>query len=129
MNKKLVAALAGALATSFVAGAALAATPEIIVEVTRATKTPVEKSASGVEISNVAVSYRVSTEGLDLATTAGAQELEKRIAASAANACKELSRQYPLLTTPSDAECTKQATDKAMVKAKEMETAAAAKKK
>ncbi len=128
MKTRLVAAIAGVLAASVLAGAALAAEPEIVVEVSRAAKTPIEKTASGVEISNVSVSYRVSTSGLDLAKTADAQALEKRVATAAADACKELSRQYPLLTSPSDIECARHATDKAMVKVKELETAAAKKK-
>ena len=100
---------------------------EITVQGTRimSTKT-VGRTASGVPIVDVSLSYGVSIAGLDLASHVGAAELEKRIHDAALAACKEIGRQYPD-STPSDADCAKAAADKAMVRAHELEAAAAKK--
>jgi len=63
---------------------------------------------------------------LDLATQAGAAELEKRVHNAATAACEELGRKYSD-ATPSDAACAKAAADAAMVKVHELEAAAAKK--
>jgi UrcA family protein len=65
----------------------------------------------------------VSTAGLDLSSSAGAAALQKRVADAAKAACKELARQYPDSST-TDADCVKNATDKAMVKVNEAVAAA-----
>jgi UrcA family protein len=65
----------------------------------------------------------VSTEGLDLATVAGAEELDKRINDAALAACKELDRQYPK-SMPGVAECAQAAAKKAFVTAHELVHAA-----
>jgi UrcA family protein len=84
------------------------------------------RTASGVPIVDVSLSYGVSTAGLDLVSHAGVMELEKRVHDAAQGACKELGRQYPD-SMPNDADCAKAAADKAMVRVHEL-TAAAAKK-
>lgn len=99
---------------------------EVTVQASRVVKQTVGKTASGVPIVDIALSYGVSAKDLDLASHAGAMELQKRVADAARAACKELGRQYPD-SLPGDADCTKAATDKAMVKVNEM-LAAAAKK-
>lgn len=86
----------------------------------------VAKTASGVPIVDVSLSYGVSTAGLDLASHVGATELEKRVHEAARAACKEISKQYPD-ATPSEADCAKAAADKAMVRVQELEAAAAKK--
>ena len=99
-------------------------TEEIVVQGSRSvTAKVVSVSSTGVPIQSVSLSYGVSTAGLDLASTAGAQQLEKRINDAALAACKEVGRQYPD-STPSDAECAKAAAKKAMVRAHEMIQAA-----
>jgi len=131
MRSILLTAAAGAVAASIVAGAAFAqaTTPEVVVT----SHKPVEKGAgrttSGIPIVDVSLSYTVSAAGLDLASHEGAQELEKRVQAAAVDACKELASRYPL-ETPSawnDTECAKAATNKAMVKVRQLEAAAAKK--
>ena len=127
MRKFLVATAAGLLASSLIAGLAGAQTTEVVVQAARAVKTKIETTASGVTINTISLSYNVSAQGIDLATHTGAMAFEKRVSDAALAACKELTRQYPLVTTPSDADCAKEATDKAMGKVHELEAAAAKK--
>jgi len=115
MSMKLFAASAAAL----VCGAALAQElPEVKVEATRVVATPITaktvgKTASGVPIKEVTLSYGVSSEGLDLSTQTGALALEQRVRTAAAQACREIGRQYPD-STPSEAECAKATANAAM---------------
>ena len=79
----------------------------------------VGRTSSGVPMADVSLNYDVSVAGLDLASNAGAAELEKRIGDAARAACREIGRQYPD-ATPTDAECAKAAAGTAMVKAREL---------
>ncbi len=99
---------------------------EVTVQASRVVTKTVGKTASGIPIVDVSLSYGVNAKDLDLASHAGAMELQKRVADAARAACKEISRQYPD-STPSDADCEKNATAKAMVRVNEL-LAAAAKK-
>jgi UrcA family protein len=100
---------------------------EITVQGTRSLTTQeVGQTPTGVTIVKISLSYGVGVSGLDLASSAGATELEKRIHDAATAACKEITRQYPK-ATPSDADCAKVAADNVMVKAHELEAAAAKK--
>ena len=127
MGKMLFAAAAGVLASSMVAGIVVAQTsPEVMVQATRLMETSIGRSPSGVPISNISLAYGVNYSDLDLASHAGAMELEKRVSTAALAACKEISRQYPE-ALPKEPECAKAATEKAMVKVHELEAAAAKK--
>ena len=97
---------------------------EVVVQATRipTTKT-VGRSVTGVPIVEISLSYGVSYSGLDLASSAGASEIEKRVTRAAKSACKEIGHQFPG-ATPSDAECARVAADKAMVKVHELVSAA-----
>jgi UrcA family protein len=88
----------------------------------------VGRTASGVPIVDVSLSYGVSAKGLDLASHAGVMELQKRVNEAAHAACQELGRQYPE-STPKDKDCAKDAADRAMVKVNELAAAAAKKPK
>jgi UrcA family protein len=77
----------------------------------------------GVPIKNVSLSYGVSTAELDLSTQSGRQELQQRVSNAAKAACKELGRQFPE-ATPSDLDCVKAATNKAMVQVQQLVAAA-----
>jgi UrcA family protein len=125
MRKILVGAAVGVLASALVGGVALAQKmEEVKVEATRIVNTKVlGRTASGVPIVSLSLSYGVSVAGLNLATSAGAADLEKRVKDAAQAACKEISRQYPE-ATPSDAECTKVTADAAMVRVHELTGAA-----
>jgi UrcA family protein len=70
-------------------------------------------------VGQVTLSYGVSTADLDLTTSAGASELERRVNETAMDVCQEIGRQYPE-STPSDAACAKAAAQKAMVRAHEL---------
>src|SRR5215469_149080 len=96
---------------------------EVVVQAQRVVKKTIGHTATGVPIEDISLSYGVSTKGLDLNSSAGAAELQKRVATAAQAACKELARQYPNSQT-TDAECVKGATDRAMVKVNQMIAAA-----
>jgi UrcA family protein len=124
MSKRVIKVAVGLLA-----GVALSAVViademgEVTVQASRVVKKVLGTTASGVPIENISLSYGVSTSGLDLSSSAGAAEMQKRVSDAAAAACKELGRQYPGTST-SDAECVKKATDKAMARVNELVAAA-----
>ena len=75
----------------------------------------VGRSTIGADIREVSLSYRVNAADLDLASSAGKAELEKRVKAAASAACKELDRlAFGNPTSPDDATCVKKAVDAAM---------------
>jgi UrcA family protein len=72
-------------------------------------------SSIGADIREVSLTYRVNVADLDLASSAGMAELEKRVKATASAACKELKRlSFGDSTSPDDATCVKRAVDEAM---------------
>jgi UrcA family protein len=125
MRGALGAMAVGVAAALFASGAALAQdVQEVKVQATRVMSTKLAgRTASGIPILNISLSYGVSTAGLDLATHSGALELETRVKDAAAAACKEIGRKYPD-ATPSDAACAKDASAKAMVRVHELVAAA-----
>lgn len=124
MSKRLIAFAVGLLAGVSISAAVMAEEMgEVTVQASRVVKKVIGTTFSGVPIEEVSLSYGVSTAGLDLATSAGAAELQKRVANAASAACKELGRQFPG-STPTGPECVKNATDKAMVKVNELVAAA-----
>jgi UrcA family protein len=114
-----VAAATAALA--FMAGSVMAqSASEVNVQATRNVNTKVVgHSSSGVPIVNLSLTYGVSLAGLDLSTNSGANEAAKRVSDAAMAACKEISLKYRD-ATPSDSECAKAASDKAMIQVREM---------
>ena len=99
------------------------AMPEVTVESHRVVETTVGKSASGIPVVDVSMGYTVSSKGLDISTAIGARAFEARIKDAATAACQELGQRYPNSST-TDLECTKQATEKALAKARQLEDAA-----
>jgi UrcA family protein len=71
----------------------------------------VGKTASGIPIVDVSMSYGVSRGALDIVSHAGVMELQKRVNDAALSACKELGRQYPE-STPNDNACVKAAVNR-----------------
>lgn len=126
MSIKLVAVSAAA---ALVAGVALGqGVPEVKVEATRVitsslTAKTVGRTASGIPVQDITLSYGVTAQGLDLATHTGALAFEQRVKDAAEQACQEIGRQYPN-ATPSDAVCAKAAAEGAMAKVHEMVAAA-----
>lgn len=114
-----------AVASALISTIAFAqSTQEITVVGTRALTTKeIGQTPTGVTIVKISLNYGVGVSDLDLASTAGAAELETRINNAAMAACKEITRQYPN-AAPSDEDCAKSAAKKAMVKAHELEAAA-----
>ncbi|MGC1386998.1 MAG: UrcA family protein [Steroidobacteraceae bacterium] len=128
MIKTIIKISFGLFAAAFAGNMLLAQQmPEVTVQASRIVEKQAGRTSSGLPIVDVSLSYGVSYSGLDLSTYAGVTELEKRVKDAAMKACEELSRQYPMSTT-TDAECAKSATNKAMVKVHELAAAAAPKK-
>jgi UrcA family protein len=124
MSKRLITVAVGLLAGASLSAVVVAQEMgEVSVQASRVVKKVIGTTSSGVPIEDVSLSYGVGTAGLDLSTSAGAAELQKRVGNAATAACKELGRQFPSSTT-SDAECIKKATDKAMVRVNELIAAA-----
>jgi UrcA family protein len=123
MSKRLIKVAVGVLAVSITGIVIAQDTGEVTVQASRAVKKTIGTTASGIPIQDISLSYGVSTTGLDLSTSSGAAELQKRVSEAAKAACKELGRQYPG-SKPEDDQCTKTATDKAMVKVNELVAAA-----
>jgi UrcA family protein len=130
MNKILLGMSIGVAASICLGSIAVAQDlQEIVVTGKALTVKPAGKTASGVPIVDMSITYGVSYAGLDLALAVGAAEIEKRVNDAAKEVCKEITAQRPLLQfTTSEAECAKAAADKAMVKVHELEAAAAKKK-
>ena len=115
-----VAAATAALAF-LMAGSVVAQTPsEVKVQATRDVNAKVGgHSYTGIPIVDLSVTYGVSLAGLDLSTNSGANEAAKRVSDAAMAACKEIGVKYRD-ATPSEAECAKAASDKAMIQVHEM---------
>ena len=67
----------------------------------------------GGKIIELTLSYPVNFSDLDITSTSGARELEKRVQDAARAACAEIGSKYPS-ATPSDAVCAQKAAAKAM---------------
>jgi len=129
MKTIIMGAIAGAAASALIGSMVFAQNvEEITVQGTRSmTVTLQGRTSSGIPIKDISMSYGVSYAGLDLVSHAGVLELQKRVTDAALAACKEIGRQYPE-STPSEADCAKAATDKALAKVNELAAAAASKK-
>lgn len=126
MSSIVIRVAAGLFAGALLGNFALAQQiQEVTVQASRIVEQKqVGRSSSGVPIVDMSLAYGVSYADLDLVSHAGVMQLEKRVNDAALQACKELSRQFPLVTTPNDADCAKTAADKAMVKVHELAAAA-----
>jgi len=126
MNRVLLSVAVGVAGSLWLGGIAIAQGTE---EVTVTAAGVVEKDAGGApggaRAQDMSFSYAVSYKGLDLASYAGAVELQKRVKDAARDACREISRQRPLAQlTPDEGGCAKAAADKAMVRVNELIAAA-----
>lgn len=127
--KIMLLTVTGALACMILPGSSLAQTPEISVEAMRVTHTNVGQTTTGtpgIPIENVSLAYGVSTAGLDLSSQSGKEKLKERVHSAALAACKALGREFPD-ATPSDADCAKIATNKAMAQIEKVDAAASKK--
>jgi UrcA family protein len=90
---------------------------EITVRATRnmGVKSDTQTPPGGAQVKDISLSYVVTSAGLNLALHSDVLELQKRVKDAALTACKEIGHQYPN-SMPSDAECAKAASDKAMTK-------------
>ena len=127
MRKILMRVAVGAVAFALVSSAAFAQNiEEVKVEASRIVSkinTRESLARAPIRVNDISLSYAVSVADLDLASSAGAGEAEKRVTNAAETACKEISRQYPE-ATPNDADCAKAAVEKAMIKVRELVAAA-----
>jgi len=99
-------AVAGGLTTG-------AQADEVTVTGSRFQATPVGINYTGIPIKDVSLSATVSVADLDLATSAGRVELDRRIVAAARMACGEIKDMYPV-SQPEGNACVRAATDKSM---------------
>ncbi len=127
MSRVVIRVAAGLLAAVGLGGFAVAQQiQEVTVQASRVVEQKqVGQTPSGIPIIDMSLAYGVSYADLDLVSHDGVVKLERRVNDAAQKACKELSRQFPLVTTPTDAECAKAASEKAMVKVHELAAAAA----
>jgi UrcA family protein len=89
------------------------------------TKKVVGRTATGIPIELVQLNRHVGFSDLDLSTSAGAAELEKRIKETAREACKQIDTLYPLdFTEDNDQTCINDAVSHAMAQAKQAIAAA-----
>jgi len=124
MTRIAIGAALGILAVASVGSIAVADDMgSVIVQATRIVTKSQGRTASGIPIVDVSLSYGVSAKGLDLSKHADVVELTKRVNDAAKAACAELSKSYPE-ATPADKECAKDAAAKAMVKVNELVAAA-----
>ncbi len=112
---------AACIATGLGLGTGLAGADElrqITVEAGKVTKTVVGRSSTiGAPIENIVLTRHVSYSDLDLATHAGAKELENRVRSAARAACDQLDQLYPP-TEQDSPSCTQKATADAMAQAR-----------
>jgi UrcA family protein len=125
MNAILLNAAAAAVASVLVSRIAIAQNvEEVTVQGKRDLTTEVVgRTSSGIPLVNISLSDSASAAGLDLASSAGAAELARRVNAAARAACREIGRRYPD-AEPGDAQCTEAAANEAMVKARKLIAAA-----
>ncbi len=83
----------------------------------------VGRTSTGVPIEEMTLTRKVSYSDLDLASSAGASELEKRVHETAKELCAKLDKLNPL-AQPSGKECIRKATDPALAEAHAAITAA-----
>jgi UrcA family protein len=90
----------------------------VVVKGSRMVTENIGRSPSGVPISEISLSYKVSYADLDLTSNEGKVALEKRVSDAARAACKEISRLHPG-AKPDDVDCAKAAVDEAMIRVRE----------
>jgi UrcA family protein len=88
------------------------------IEASRIISRPAGRTSAGLPLEEVWLNERVSTAGLDLRTSAGLGEMEKRINTAAVYACHEIGQRYPL-AEQSDAACARAAARPAIAKVRE----------
>ncbi len=124
MKKIVAAGLVGALLVGGVGAAQAQELEEVVVEAHHVVTTKqVGRTSSGIPIVEMSVSYRVSTEGLDLSKHADMELMEKRVKDAALSACKDISHEWPF-AAPSDEECARDAAHKPLEKVHEFAHAA-----
>jgi UrcA family protein len=112
LNRRIPVVFAGLVLLGGIAAADQP--PEITISASGLTKAVVGRTASGAAIEEVTLTRRVGYGDLDLAKTAGAAELQRRVDQTARDACKEIDDRYPFEDKQMK-DCVKVAVDKAMV--------------
>jgi UrcA family protein len=116
MRKIIAAGVAATLALAMgVVSAANQEPEQIKVEASRVVKKDAG-SNNGIPITSYSVSYEVSLDDLDLATTAGMAAADTRINNAAAQACKAVAQQLVGLDAKDDPDCVRSAAKPALSK-------------
>jgi UrcA family protein len=122
--RRMIPVIAGGVLAGVLVNAGAQTAQEVTIEATRPVTTTEHTMPGQVPVVRASLSYTVSANGLDLATSAGTKEFERRVSEAAAAVCKELARQFPKSLT-SEAECARTAKAQGMPKVRELEAAAA----
>ena len=93
-------------------------TAEVEIQAERVVRHEVGRSSSGIPIELIQLTRRVGYGDLDLKKHSDVTELERRISATAEEACKTLADDYPLVA-PNNPNCVKEATDGGMKQAED----------
>ena len=113
--------LAIALATASAAAVAQQAdqTPNVEIQAGQVQKTEVRVDYTGIPVEQLQVDRTVSYADLDLTTSSGAAELNRRVTEAAKEDCKQLDAADPIdLSDTDDFSCIKAAADRAMKQVK-----------
>ena len=110
-NYRVPVALAGLILLGGIAAADQP--PEITISASGLTKAVVGRTSNGGPIEEVTLTRHVGYADLDLAKTADAAELQRRVDQTAKDSCKELDDRYPFEPKQKQ-DCTKTTVDKAM---------------
>jgi len=86
---------------------------EVTVTGSRFQEVPVGINYTGIPIKDISLSATVKMADLDLNTTAGRAELDRRILAAARSACGEIGGMYPVSKPEGDA-CARSAAERSM---------------
>jgi len=109
----------GCLSVSGIGMAQQAQAPETLVVEAPHVETTTQPGAMGMKRPAMSIEYKVNYSDLNLATHSGAVELEKRIKASATQACDQLAKLYPE-TVQGDPPCVTAAVKNAMAQAQRL---------
>lgn len=106
MRTKFISTAVGGLVIAALGTAAVAdqKLQQVRVEATRIVATDAGRSYAGVPVKNIALSYEVNLDDLDLSTSNGLAAAEKRINTAALAACKEIGSAHPD-SMPADVQC------------------------
>jgi len=120
MKTSTASVVAGLVGCAVVGGLATGAmADEVTVTGSRFQETSVGINYTGIPIKDVSLSETVSVADLDLASSAGKAELDRRILAAARTACREIKGMYPV-SQPEGNACARTAARRSMSRLRQL---------